>query len=74
MVIDFHTGKTCSNRTFRTRQINREQALEGYISRLREDLLPMEFLDVLTAIISPAFRKTIRDKDLLKRIEEYYSL
>jgi hypothetical protein len=53
---------------------NRNERVMRYVDKLRRELKPGQFIEVLMAIVSPEQFYNVSDRTVLKRVEEYFRL
>jgi hypothetical protein len=53
---------------------NRNERIIRYVDKLRRELKPGQFIEVLMAIVSPEHFYNVSDRTVLKRVEEYFRL
>jgi hypothetical protein len=53
---------------------SRNERVMGYVDKLRRELKPGQFIEVLIAIVSPEHFYNVSDRTVLKRVEEYFRL
>jgi hypothetical protein len=51
---------------------SRNERVREYVDKLRRELKPGQFIEVLMAIVSPEHFYNVSDRTVLKRVEEYF--